>query len=78
MDIKKLQKLLKTIPDGNMIKGKKLNPPKGWPTLEEAQAKAKKRDDVIFALCDEKGITVVHHKLTKDYVCGDIKGLPEF
>ena len=78
MDIKKLKKLMKKMPSENMLKGKKRNPPKGWPTLEEVQARAKKRDDILFALCNEKGITVVHHKLTKEYDCGDIKGLPEF
>lgn len=80
MDIKKLKKLMKKMPSETMLKGKKHNPPKDWPTLEEVQARAKKRDDIIFALCNEKGITVVHHKLTKHkkYDCGDIKGLPEF
>ena len=66
MDIKKLKKLLKKMPSGNMLTGKKHNPPKGWPTLEEVKARAKKRNDVIFALCNENGITIVHHKLTKN------------
>ena len=38
MDIKKLKKLMKKMPSETMLKGKKHNPPKGWPTLEEVQA----------------------------------------